>query len=169
MAPLNYLRNKKVLLVVAALGVIAGVVSANQSAIAKQLDAWHLLPQPEPYTAVFFNDSRALPTHAEAQASLTADATIQNMQYEPTTYTYKITANVGGGSEHLLKQGSCTIDHGGICTINGNITVPALGPRIQIRTTTEYIGRTHDDITKRPRTQSLHYWIDVGPSARSAS
>jgi hypothetical protein len=160
--------HKKLFIVIVALGSVVCALFASSGAIAKQLDAWQLLPKPEPFTALYFNDHQHLPSRIAPGNAVKADATIHNMQHDTTGYRYKITAiGFGTDTEQTLKEGSCTVDHNGTCLIDGSITVPPLAPRVQVRTTIQFEGRRHDEPTKRMHTQSLHYWVDFELPTRS--
>lgn len=153
---------KKIWMAAAALCLVSCIIFASSGAVAKQLAAWDLLPKPEPYTEFFFNDFQTIPTHVAPNATVAADMTVRNMQHEPTTYTYKIIAtDIATDKQHILKDGSCTAAPAAICTLDGTITMPPLGPHIQVRTTIDYDGRRYDEPARRPQSQSLHYWVSL--------
>ena len=153
-----------------AAGVLCVVVLAfaSSGAIAKQLDSWDLLPKPEPYTTLSFNDYQKLPTKAKPGEDQHVTATVRNIQHQETTYRYTLSVVPMGGEEQVVKQGECTIAHEATCQIDEHFTVPKLPtPRMQVKLTLNYHGRSYDQPAATDQTQTLHYWIELTPPARS--
>lgn len=154
---------KKIWLAAMTACAVGGVAFASSGTIARQLNDWDMLPKPEPYTLLYFNEPAQLPAIAGADSEQYISATVRNMQHEPTTYRYTISAVPFGGGPHIIKQGECAAKHNTDCTINERFALPALAPRMQVRIDLSYMGRSHDQPSKTEQKQSLHYWVDVTP------
>jgi hypothetical protein len=137
---------KYIALFFAALLVLLSVVFWTP--IKNQLNDWKLLPQPERFSELYFTDHQHLPTTYAAGQTQTVKFTVHSLEHQPKSYTYAITASqtVGDPKAQILATGNFTLQHDQYRKETREITIPDLGPRINIR------------VTLSP-TQSIHYWL----------
>jgi len=148
------------------LGVVGALAFFNRGAIAAQLDAWHVLPKPEPFTEFYFSDYRKLQTRAAPDSTQQVAFTVHNHEHQTTIYHYKLVATAPGTQEQVITEGDCTAAHDKTCDIAASFALPALAPRVMVRATLTYNGRAYDQTETRQQTQAIHYWVTLAPSAQ---
>src|SRR6476469_3436229 len=118
-----------ILVIIAAMG---GIIFTNHTALARQADAWGLLPRPERATELYFNDFSQLAAIVPARPHAVIFS-IANDQCQTTIYHYSITAALPSSpSATPLASGDVRILDGQTDTLSPAVTVPPLGPRIGI-------------------------------------
>lgn len=120
-------------------------------ALAQQLDAWHLLPKPEPFTEFYFTRPNA-PLTSEPH---TLGLTIRNNQQQMTEYHYTITAGSARSEPQVLKTGTCVVKQSETCDINEPLELPPAANLL--RATINYQGRTTASSPLEPLSQSLYF------------
>ena len=145
-------RRSQVAFLVIGIIIIGGVSLASTvwaQPIKNQLNAWQLLPQPERLTELYFANPNHLPsTYAPGQAQAIA-FTVHNLEYQPTTYRYTVTAQADGSATMTtLTTGSFRLDQNQSITTPVSVTLPDLGPRVKVA------------ITLTDQNESIDYWVN---------
>lgn len=142
----------------------------HQAAIVRQLRDWHLLPEPQRLTELYFTDHTTLPKTLTADARQTATFTVHNLEHQPTTYHYKLIATAESGTEQVLGDGTFTLDHNDTHLGSADFVVPPFEPRMSIRVDLYYQGVKPGNNAQGIQTQSINYWVTViKPTSRVAS
>ena len=128
--------------------LVIACVSAH-SAIARQLNNWKLLPQPERFTELYFTHPTSLPTtYAPGETQIVA-FTAHSLEHRITTYTFVVTVNNEvGNAEQTLARGSFTLTNNQTKNITETATLPPLGSREQIT------------VTLTNMQTSIDYWLN---------
>jgi len=119
----------------------------DKSSIVAMLNKYNLLPQPERFTELYFEDHDKLPKQLIATEEAKFKFTVHNLEYEPFTYNYKVEA-LSTESAKLLHEGSFTLNHDEYKTI---------GQRIS---TAEAQVRTKINVSLENKNQSIHFWVN---------
>ncbi len=144
----------------AVIGVI-GVATLNQTAIAKQLDNWQILPRPEGATELFFNDPTRLPEALRLNTQHNIAFTLHNLEHVQTIYRYKISAVSGNNKEGVhLKDNTVTLNHDQYHSTAEVINIPALGSPIALQVDIEY-PEVGDNGQLNNQRQSIRHWVKV--------
>lgn len=142
------------------IGVI-GIAAVNQTVIAKQLDNWQLLPQPQQTTELFFTDALHLPKVLRLGAPHDVAFTLHNVEHNQVTYRYTVSAKSGSDNTlHPLKSDVVTLNHDAHRSIVETIHAPAVSTLMALQVDLEYQG-TGDDSAVGSQKQSIRYWIKV--------
>lgn len=135
---------------------------ANQAAIAKQLDDWQVLPQPQRLSELYFVGSTHLPAAVRVGVAQKLAFTVHNREHQPTTYRYKLMViSAGGSTTQSLGSGTLTLAHDQSQTINQTFHVPPIGSQVAIKVELEYEGLTPGAKMPSTKNQSIHYWVKV--------
>ena len=127
--------NQTVVRIVAAVVVLAIVVTAafSHAAIARQMHAWKLLPEPERLTELYFTDPNHLPATYTPDQSQTVAFTVHNLEYATTTYHYQVTEQaLTGGTPATLATGSFTLAQNEFARPLVNISLSDVGDRAKV-------------------------------------
>ncbi|HRN69940.1 MAG TPA: hypothetical protein PLS49_02035 [Candidatus Woesebacteria bacterium] len=127
--------------------IIFFLLFADKSAIISWLNEYKLLPQPERFTELYFEDHTNLPTHLIASDEADFKFTVHNLEYEPFTYNYTVKAESTQSAE-LLDEGTFTLNHDEYKTIGGTIS------------TQEAQIRTKINVSLENKNQSIHFWVN---------
>jgi len=148
---------------------LGGWAFAHQANIARQADDWLLMPRPQRLTELYFADHRHLPTSLRPGATVKLAFTVHNLEQQPTSYHYRMTAmSLVNSAEQPLGAGVFTIASDEYKTMAQNITVPLITARSAIKVTLDYEGLGSGEHAPSPKTQSIHFWADA-TSQRSKS
>lgn len=141
-----------------------------QSAIAKQLDSWQLLPRPQRFTELYFTD-QTLPVSLKRGANQKVTFTLHNMEHAPTAYHYQVVAALDDNRpEQVLGTGDASLTHNQSKTITQPIVVPTLGGRVGIRVNLAYNGIAFGADKPSPEKQSIQFWAKLtGEAAHAAN
>jgi len=119
-----------------------------------------LTPKPEPFTELYFEDHLSLPISHPSNQPLNFAFTINNLEFQPTTYQVEVTAvdeDQATASASLLTQ-TLTLDH------NQKQTLEVSGD------VSEFTGlRTKVEVKLIDQEQSIHLWLNVVPATISAT
>lgn len=156
-------RHFPLLLVAACLVVFGSIIFTNQSAIAKQLDDWLLLPRHQGVTELFFADDKRLPAAVKVDSDQKVAFTIHNLEHATTTYTYKIiVTEVGATSGKNIGEGSVHLEHDQSKTLNETIRLPSLNSqRAVISVELEYQGIPFGGKTLNAQRMAIQYWVNI--------
>lgn len=147
---------KKKLLIYIASGIagtalICGFVVARP-AIARQMHAWKVLPEPEKLTELYFTDHLSLPTTYMPTETQTVTFTVHNLEYSSIRYAYTITQSSEDGQTAIdLKSGEFSLDHDHFQNESVAVTLGDTGPRSKISITLE-------------SGEAIHYWVNKAAS-----
>jgi hypothetical protein len=131
---------------------VAVVVSLALShvAIAHQMHAWKLLPEPERLTELYFTDHTKLPNLYYINATQTVSFTVHNLEYQNTAYTYKIVQqSEDGKTQQPLGSGGFTLPQNGYQKTVAVVAPIGLGSRSKI----SVLLSTNE---------SISYWVTEG-------
>lgn len=124
---------RRTLTAYALLAVLVIVCAFTHSAIARQLNNWKLLPQPERLTELYFTDPSSLPSDYTPNGNQTVTFTTHNLEYRTTTYNYVVTAGGMDTSQiQELASGTFTLPQNGVRKLTVPITLPALSQREEV-------------------------------------
>lgn len=143
--------------------VFAGMVFASQSAIAKQLDGWLLLPRPQGVTELYFVDDKQLPAAVKIDSMQKVAFTIHNLEHAATTYRYTfVVAEAGATSKQTVGTGSVRLEHNQSKTVSESIKVPLVNTvRAAISVELEYQGMSFGSRTLASQHMAIQYWVNV--------
>ena len=131
-----------------------------QSILARQMDEWRLLPRLEHVTELYFTDYRQLPASVLPGARQTVAFTVRNLEHRTTGYHYKLIAmSEDEKTERPLGTGGFTLAHDDTSKVKRTVTLPALGERIAVKVSLEYMGITSGGSASGTKKQSIHYWV----------
>jgi hypothetical protein len=133
-------------LVLAALVVVA---TTQAHAIKNQLNAWKLLPQPEPLTELYFTHPNNLPSTFTSGQSQTVSFTVHNIEYKTEVYPYSIVETSNNGAQSVtLANGSFTLQQNQYEKINRPATISDLGSRVKVEVNLPSVN------------ESIDYWLN---------
>ncbi len=119
----------------------------DKTSVVALLNKYNLLPQPERFTELYFEDHEKLPKEIIATQEPKFKFTVHNLEYEPFTYDYKVQA-LSTESAKLLNEGTFTLKHDEYKTISGSIS------------TAEASIRTKINVSLENKNQSIHFWVN---------
>jgi len=126
-------------------GVLA-IVLFHAAGVHAQLAAWKLVPTPEAYTELYFNQNLSLPKSL-TQDPIRFNFTIHNVEGQTATYPYLVLLRTADGRTQRLAGGNVTLADGGVRTITETITLPANTPTSEVM-----VVLTGED-------QEIHFWL----------
>lgn len=106
--------------------VLCGLVVAYfyRTGISEALSDVKLVPKPEPYTELYFNNADSLPTSTAAGGIIAFSFTIHNVEGESTTYPYVAYFQYPNGTPFVLDRNSLSLADGASTTINVSHKLP---------------------------------------------
>jgi hypothetical protein len=141
------------------------VAFLSRAALARQMNAWQLLPRPEPLTELYFTDYSQLPATLKSGSPQQLSFTVHNLEHQTTRYSYRLSvASPDNGIERLLGAGAFTLAHDHNRIITQAITIPPLGTHLAVKVSLEYQGTIFGNTTPGWQTQSIHYLITLAGS-----
>lgn len=150
-------------LVAACFMVFGGIVFANRSAIAKQLDNWLLLPRNQGVTELYFVDDKQLPAAVKIDSLQKVAFAIHNLEHEATTYRYTfVVTEAGAPSGQTVGGGSVRLEHDELQTVSETIKIPTVNsPRAVISVELEYQGIPFGKKVLDAQHTAIQYWVNV--------
>ena len=124
-----------------------GIVFFNKESFINTLNNYNLLPKPEPFTELYFEDHLKLPKTIVADNKYPFSFTIHNLEYADVNYKYSITSEASG-SATTLRKGAFNLKHDGYKTIK------------EVYATTEPAVRTKVTVSLDNKKQSIHFWMN---------
>ena len=140
--------------VVFTVGLLASVILAvalfRSAGVSAQLSAWKLMPAPERYTELFFNQSLTLPTTlAELKGRpVTFSFSIHNLEGQVTEYPYMVVYTNDHGASTEVALGSVVLEDGAVKRIAQTITLPAGAT-----------AKSEISVVLPSQDQSIHFWV----------
>lgn len=117
-----------------------------QNTVHAKLSEYHLLPEPETFTELYFEDHIDLPKVAIKEKVNDFKFTIHNLEYRTMKYPYTIYAEADGIKQELDK-GTVTLPHDGYKTILESFSLVTDGKRTKIT------------VLLTNKNQSIHFWM----------
>jgi hypothetical protein len=96
---------------------IVGIAYLDRTGISEALNRADLIPKPEPFTELYFNDVTALPTTTVADAPLTFSFTINNKEGSSTAYPYSVYFIGNDGAQTIFASDTVSLSSGASTTI----------------------------------------------------
>lgn len=163
MKGIRIMRFRKVVVSLMAVSGILGVGAMgflHRDAFAKEANAWHVLPQAEHFSELYFTNPGQLPKTFTRDQTVTF--TVHNLENRTTVYGFTIFATPAdtASTEHELGEGTFTLDRNQSQVTKQHITLPPLLGRTAVRVMLHYDQFTVDHATPRSHQQSINYWID---------
>ena len=90
----------------------------SQSGIYAQLNAWDLIPRPETFTELYFQNSSNLPTETVANQPISFAFTIHNVEATTTVYPYIVYFEDASGNRTIFTSDTVTLQSNASTTIN---------------------------------------------------
>src|ERR1700722_16939 len=90
----------------------------SRSAVYAQLNAWDLIPQPETFTELYFQNSSNLPTETVANQPISFAFTIHNVEATTTVYPYIVYFQDQNGNRTIFTSDTVTLLNNESTTIN---------------------------------------------------
>jgi len=101
--------------------------------IDRQLHAWKLLPEPEKLTELYFTNPNSLPQHYIPGQNQTVSFTTHNLEYQTTTYRYKITESSQDGKQsQTLATGAFTLSQNAYHKTAVSIPTNDIGQNVKV-------------------------------------
>ncbi len=119
----------------------------NKQYIIDKLNQYKLLPQPEPFTELYFEDHLKLPQVYKTNANNSFRFTVHNLEYKTYTYDYYIKA-IASDSARIISKGSFTLKNDESKTIKERISTEEANQRTKIL------------IDLDNKKQSIHFWVN---------
>jgi hypothetical protein len=117
--------------------------------IANQMRSWHVLPEPERLTELYFTAPNNLPTTYVAGGPQTVSFTVHNLEAKDMTYRYAVTETGDTASQPAdLATGSFSLRSSGYNALNLTVTPIDMGPHATI---TVKLLNTNEVITYQVR------------------
>jgi hypothetical protein len=103
----------KITIAVIAMVLIAGasfMIYCNVGAVSNELNALKLIPQPERFTELYFDQYELLPTASGDDQPITFSFVIHNLEGEQAAYNYTVSFEPENGPSELLRSEIATLD-----------------------------------------------------------
>ena len=97
----------------------------DKSAVYAELNSLKLIPQPEQFTELYFENSSNLPRSTVAKQPITFSFGIHNVEYATTTYPYEVYFEYPDGSQVDITSGIVTLPNDASTTIPVSYTFSA--------------------------------------------
>jgi hypothetical protein len=85
-----------------------------------QMNAWKLIPQPERFTELYFNDSANLPSQVSKGGKVSFSFVIHNLEGKSWDYQYAVYFKFSDGHVINIAQNVVALADGGYKTVNGS-------------------------------------------------
>jgi hypothetical protein len=100
--------------------VLCGLTAAYfyRTGISEALSSVKLVPEPEPYTELYFDNADSLPTSTTAGQPMAFSFTIHNVEGTSTVYPYEVYFQYPNGAPFVIARDSVTLADGASTTID---------------------------------------------------
>ncbi len=92
--------------------------SVHNPKVDKVLNTLNVVPKPETYTELYFEDYESLPRASVSGQNLSFNFVIHNLEGEEVTYRYKVYFAYSAGDEVTFKEGKVTVPKGSYESVN---------------------------------------------------
>jgi hypothetical protein len=104
--------------IVAALVLVGLVVSYEKNTMYAELNHLKLIPEPERFTELYFENASSLPQQTVAGKPIIFSFTVHNLEGATTTYPYRVYFQYPDGHQTLFRQATLTLVDTAFATIN---------------------------------------------------
>jgi len=115
-------RSGKFSIIVLIAALAALILYMNRGSIHGELNNLKLIPQPEHFTELYFNDHLSLPKNTVAKQPISFSFIIHNVEGVTTTYPYSVYFEYPNGSHNLFTSSSVTLADNASTSITINHT-----------------------------------------------
>jgi hypothetical protein len=105
------------LLIILILGIICFIIYFAQGPIYQTLYNWDLIPKPERFTELYFNNSETLPSSTTKDDPLSFSFTIHNEEGTSTVYPYTVYFQDPEGDKTTITKNTVTLPDNASTTI----------------------------------------------------
>ncbi len=105
----HILRNTLIALFV--ISAILAFAYVNKEAVHQTLDNLKLIPRPERFTELYFNETSALPKETVAGKPMNFSFTVHNREGVTMNYPYIVYFEYPDGEQVIFEKGSLTLEH----------------------------------------------------------
>ncbi len=138
----------RILKIVAVIGVVALLLLVLEKPVRQFMAKFHLLPEPEPFTELYFEDHLKLPAKRDnAGKNYQFRFTVHNLEYRERDYLYEV-KEVEGERETRIAEGGFSLKHDKFKTIPVEYGIATGSGRVKIQTCL-----TDND-------QCVHFWME---------
>ncbi len=143
------MKHSKTIIFGASIGIIFffGII-VNKLDVNKILAGYNLLPVPESYTELYFEDILKLPKVFKINEEKEFSFTIHNLENKKVLYNYTVMANASD-SASLLDKGQVSLDHDKSKTITEKFTIRSPHQKVKLTVNLENIN------------QSIHFYTEI--------
>lgn len=132
------------------------------------MNDWLLLPRPQRFTELYFTDHTQIPAAADAGSTQKLLFTVHNLENRDTTYRYQLIAVPENGTpDRPLGEGTVTLTHNQLQTIDQAFVLPAVSGRAAIKINLSYEGIPTAGDAPVLQTQSIHWWVNIVPHSNN--
>ncbi len=125
------------------------LLSANTHSIKSILNTYHLLPEPEKFSELYFERHMELPQTSNQNEQIPFRFTLHNLENKVMEYKYQITAETTSSGKLLLDEGFIRLAHNDMKTIDANPMISSVS------------GRTKIEVSLPDQQQNIHFWTFV--------
>jgi len=151
-------RRTAYLLIAACCIGVGGLIFLNRAVIAKQLQDWQVIPQPERLSELYFTGHANLPQSLAAGSNYTVAFTVHNLEHQPITYHYKIVAeSPSSNTEQPLGEGTFLLGHDKTQLSEAQVTVPTVEAEANVGIRVDLYYK-NAETSETLQTQSIRHW-----------
>jgi hypothetical protein len=125
------------------------VYNLNRASVDNELVALDLLPKPETFTELYFNDSAHLPASAKSNQSIRFSFVIHNLEAADYQYTYEVSV-IAHGTRHVIDSGNVLVKNNQYSVKNEKLNL------------INSPGKQEVIVDLTNKRQSIDFWIGEG-------
>ena len=114
--------NKKITFILLTIGLsviaIISLITYKKDVVISELNSFKLLPIPENYTELYFENAQSLPSKAIKGVPAVFDFTIHNVEHKTVTYPYSVYFEYASGHREVFITDYITLEQNGHATIH---------------------------------------------------
>lgn len=138
-------RNTTICIVIA-VGLIIAIILL-QKPVTSLLSKNHLLPEPETFTELYFEDHANLPKTIQTDKKYVFFFTVHNLEHKEMKYPYEV-AIVDGEKRKVIDHGEFGLKHDAYKTTDVQFTIAETAARVKIETCLTELK------------QCVHFWME---------
>jgi len=128
--------------------VVFGLITFDKNYIVKVLNQYKLLPQPEPFTELYFEDHLKLPKLHKINEPYSFKFTVHNLENKDFTYNYLVTATASD-SASILDKGKFSLKSDQSKTFKENFRIRLPYQKVKF------------NIDLPNKNQSIHFYTEI--------
>lgn len=102
--------------------LLGAIIYIKRTAIYNEMNNLKLVPQPEPFTELYFDNVPGLPKATVAKQPISFSFTIHNVEYKPVVYPYNAYFETPDGTELIFASNSVSLASNDSTTITASFT-----------------------------------------------